>query len=490
MANQEESASSDDGNGATNTSLDSHQNFVIDRIQQTTNKADKLANGAQFRGLDHTIDRIGIKPTKRRYIILLLFCLYSAVNALQWIYLSSITNTLARFYQVQNMAINWTSMIYMVVYIPFVVPAIWLFEQIGMRNSILIGSMGTTIGSLMKCFTCHSDGFPLLMCGQSIVAICQLFVLSVPPRLASVWFPDDQVSLANACGVFGNQFGIALGFIIPQLIIGDDNSIANNQYHAYSQISNDSSRYNNIVNQQDLVADGLFNMFLGITIASVIISTLILFLFDDTPAKPPGLARLQQIKQETAIAEAGVMPLVVDESESDTNHKATTINTQKRCEFGALLCELFTDKDFVLLMISYGLNVGVFYAISTCLNQMISQYWVNANTLVGRLGLLLVVSGMIGSVLFGYILDKTRMYRLVNGTLYCSSLVSLIMFTVALEAHRLIALHLTVALLGSFMTGYLFIGYEMSNEITWPRPESVTAGLLNLSAQVNTIAFM
>lgn len=224
-------------------------------------------------------------------------------------------------------------------------------------------------------------------------------------------------------------------------------------------------------------------MFLGITVASALVSILILFLFDDTPARPPGLARLQQIKQENAIAEAGVMPLV---DAADGIGSADTISAQKRYGFGSLLKDLFTDANFVLLMISYGLNVGVFYAISTCLNQMIAPYWHNANTLVGRLGLLLVVSGMLGSVVFGYILDKTRLYRLVNGSLYLLSLVSLIMFTVSLEVHKLVAVYSTVALLGLFMTGYLFIGYEMSNEITWPRPESVTAGLLNLSAQVSS----
>jgi FLVCR family feline leukemia virus subgroup C receptor-related protein len=397
------------------------------------------------------LDRNDIRPTRKRYLILLLFCLHSAINAAQWIYLSSITSTVSKYYRVDNMAVNWTSMVYMLVYIPLVVPSTWLFERIGMRDSILVGSLGTTLGSIIKCFSCQPGRFGLLMVGQTLVAISQLFVLSVPPRLASVWFPDHQVSLANACGVFGNQFGIALGFVVPQLVV--------------DETADDSL---------DAIGAGLWRLFIGIALVSGTVSLLIALLFDRTPSKPPGLARLQQIKQEEAIAEAGAQPLVIDGR-----------TTQASYGFGALLWDLFTDINFVLLMASYGLNVGVFYAISTVLNQMISRHWTQANTLVGQLGLLLVVSGMFGSVIAGIILDRTRMYRLVNATLYTFSLIAMILFAATLELHSRPALYLMAILLGYFMTGYLFIGYEMSNEITWPRPESVTAGLLNLSAQVS-----
>ena len=436
------------------------------------------------------LDRSDIRPTRKRYVILLLFCLHSAINSLQWIYLSSITNSVAKFYGVDNFAINLTSTIYMLVYIPLVVPSTWLFERLGMRNSILIGSLGTTLGSLIKCFSCQPGSFwTLLMGGQTLVAISQLFILSVPPRLASIWFPDNQVSLANACGVFGNQLGIAMGFVVPHWVLGQAELATGEQ-----------------------IGRGLVTMFGAITLISGLVSLAIACLFDDTPSRPPGLARLQQMIQENAISELGAQPLVLDDHhhhhqqqqqqqqqrasqqgggrQTRGDHSPRPASSQAnpssgRHGFGALLWDLASDWNFVLLMAGYGLNVGVFYAISTVLNQMIAPTWSGSNALVGRLGLLLVLSGMLGSVVAGYILDKTRLYRLVNASLYCLSLLSLLLFTITLEWHNLIALHLAVLLLGYFMTGYLFIGYEMSNEITWPRPESVTAGLLNMSAQVS-----
>ena len=41
----------------------------------------------------------------------------------------------------------------------------------------------------------------------------------VPPRLAAIWFPSNEVSTATSIGVFGNQLGVAFGFIIPPAFV-------------------------------------------------------------------------------------------------------------------------------------------------------------------------------------------------------------------------------------------------------------------------------
>lgn len=57
--------------------------------------------------------------------------------------------------------------------------------------------------------------------------------------------------------------------------------------------------------------------------------------------------------------------------------------------------------------------MGVFYAISTLLSQMILAFYKDAQELIGTIGLLIVVSGMVGSIICGYILDKFHHYKLV-----------------------------------------------------------------------------
>ena len=79
-----------------------------------------------------------------RWLILAMFVLYSASNAFQWTQLVRtwikmtviiiickviITSILRKYYDISNMAVYWTSMIYMVLYIPLIFPASWLLDK-------------------------------------------------------------------------------------------------------------------------------------------------------------------------------------------------------------------------------------------------------------------------------------------------------------------------------------------------------------------------
>lgn len=65
--------------------------------------------------------------------------------------------------------------------------------------------VGTCAGSWIKVGSVSPDRFWVGFLGQAIVALSQVFVLSVPARLAAVWFGPSQVSSACSIGVFGNQ---------------------------------------------------------------------------------------------------------------------------------------------------------------------------------------------------------------------------------------------------------------------------------------------
>lgn len=375
-----------------------------------------------------------MKVYKKRFLILLLFCLYSMINSFQWIEYSSLTNVISQFYNVDNMAVNWTSVIYMVTYIPFILPASWLLEFIGLRYAVIIGSVGTTVGAAIKCFSVKETAFAITMFGQTIVALSQLFIISVPPLLAAVWYPDNQVSTATAFGVFGNQFGIALGFIIPPIMLPD-------------------------VSTKMAIAAGLKTLFNSVFLISLLLTITIILFFDNEPKKPPGSARLRAQMSSRAPSPGSFLTSVM------------------------AVCK---DKNYVLLVISYGINVGVFYAISTVLNQMVAPSWPQLTYLSGAMGLIIVISGMVGSVVCGQALDRTHAFKTVTVLIYLFSLLSMVLFAFVVRLPNVIwPLYVASAILGFFMTGYLPLGFEFAAEITYPQPENTTAGLLNLSAQVS-----
>lgn len=149
----------------------------------------------------------------RRWLMLVLFVLCSLTNAFQWIHLVIITNILERYYNAslpedqshKTMAIEWLSMVYMLAYIPLIFPATWLLDKKGLRWISIIANLLNCLGAWVKCGAVSSDRFAVLMAGQTICAIAQVFILGVPARLAAVWFGPNEVSTATAIGVFGNQ---------------------------------------------------------------------------------------------------------------------------------------------------------------------------------------------------------------------------------------------------------------------------------------------
>jgi len=372
------------------------------------------------------------KVYQMRWLMLALFVAYSTSNAFQWTQLVIITSILEKYYDISTLTVSWTSMIYMVLYIPLIFPAAWLLDKKGLRLGLLIGSFGTCLGSWIKVFATGSDMFWLTFIGQTIVAASQIFVLGVPAQLAATWFPSDQISTATSVGVFGNQLGVALGFVIPAMVVRDQ--VAPENYH---QIGSD-----------------LFYMFLVVAIITSVLFLAVVFGFKDTPPTPP--TRAQESR-----------------AESDESY----INSIKN---------LMSNKGYFLLLVTYGMNVGVFYAISTLLNSLITRHfhYEGVTEDAGRIGLVIVISGMAGSMVCGIILDKTHKYKETTLGVYVLSFVGMIFYTFTFRFGHIWMVYMTASLLGFFMTGYLPIGFEFAAELTYPESEGTSSGLLNASAQV------
>jgi len=93
----------------------------------------KIMSGPTDNGVTGTHN---VQPTitecklyKRRWLMLVLFVLCSMINAVQWIQYSIISNVIIKFYKVSSFAVDFTSIVYMVTYIPLIFPASWILEK-------------------------------------------------------------------------------------------------------------------------------------------------------------------------------------------------------------------------------------------------------------------------------------------------------------------------------------------------------------------------
>lgn len=380
-----------------------------------------------------------IKVYKKRWLILILFVVYSASNSMQWIEYSIITNIVMKYYGVSDYTVDMTSMIYMITYIPLIFPASYLLDAFGLRCTVIVGALGTALGSWIKVLSIDPNLFWVTFIGQTVVAISQTCILSVPARLAAVWFGDNEVSRACGIGVFGNQLGIAIGFLFPPMLVQN------------------KENYD--------IERGLQRMFYSVAALTTITLILILILFKSAPPLPPSAAQAVQRKKK---------------SESTGEVK----------KFFDSIKRLFSNRGYLLLLVSYGINVGTFYAISTLLNRLVTKQFHDGEEDAGRIGLTIVCAGMMGSIVCGILLDKTHKFWWTTVGVYIMSLVGMIIFTFTLDKNvGIFVVYITAGILGFFMTGYLPVGFELAAELTFPEPEGTSTGLLNAVVQIFGIAF-
>jgi MFS transporter, FLVCR family, feline leukemia virus subgroup C receptor-related protein len=174
----------------------------------------------------------GTRVYAQRWLMLSLFVLFSMSSAYQWIHINIIGDVALYYWNASlpadnpAFAIDWLSMVYMLAYVPLILPASSFLNRFGLRYSAVLGSALNAIGAWLKCAALSPDRFAVLMTGQTVCAIAQLFVLNMPPRLAAVWFGPDELSTATSLGVFGNQVGCAIGFLLPPLFAHVDPDLA------------------------------------------------------------------------------------------------------------------------------------------------------------------------------------------------------------------------------------------------------------------------
>uniref|UniRef100_A0A182RD22 Major facilitator superfamily (MFS) profile domain-containing protein n=1 Tax=Anopheles funestus TaxID=62324 RepID=A0A182RD22_ANOFN len=379
---------------------------------------------------NYSFTSVQIQVYKRRWFLLVLCVLSIAVSYVQWIQYSIVANIMAKYYNISPAWIDWTSMIFMVIYILAVFPVSYIMDVKNMRQSAVIGAVGTALGAWIKVFSADPSQFKIVIVGQIISAIAQVFLLSIPSRLSATWFSPQEASSVCAFGVFGAQLGIAIGFFLTPMII---------------------------VNHDDFGAIGVdLQVFLmGVAGVSTMIACMVIAVFKSEPPFAPSHVQALQRTMKP-----------------------------RRKDYWPSVARLLKDDNYLILVIAYGINVGLFNAFSTLLNQIVLNYFPDSASDAGRIGLALIVLGLIGSMVFGYLLDTSHKYKATAVWVCRLSAVTLVIFALALESRSKKLLAVASVFLGFFMTGFQPIGYEFAAELTFPEPDGPVMGILNISTQI------
>jgi len=167
------------------------------------------------------MEQTGFKVYGYRWIMLLTFMSAVAINQMLWITFAPITGDAARYYGVSDLNIGLLSLIFMLVYIVFSIPASWVIDIYGIRRAVGIGVALTGAFGLLRGAVAHS--YPLVLVAQIGIAIGQPFILNAVTTVAARWFPLRERATAAGLGSLAMYLGILVGLALtPYLTLHTD----------------------------------------------------------------------------------------------------------------------------------------------------------------------------------------------------------------------------------------------------------------------------
>ncbi|CDH49161.1 feline leukemia virus subgroup c receptor-related protein 2-like [Lichtheimia corymbifera JMRC:FSU:9682] len=369
-----------------------------------------------------------------RWFVLLVFSLLSFSSALMWDTFAPCLYIFVDYYfgsvtPVTVNAINAMSLVYMLLY-PFAVqPTLHYFEDskgagTGLKRGVMIGASLNALGAAIRWLGRSPDRFMVLSVGQVVAAFGQVFILSIPPKLAGDWFPENEANLATAIGVSANNLGVAAGCIWSPMAIMPDTM------------------------QEDIP---------WLLLLQFLLAALILMLTWLAFQRKPDVQRL--------------IPHDARRDDDEPSHDNDDSGG------GSML---WRQPSFYYMLASYGVIMGVQCSVITLLAQILMPPFQDTidESFVGWLGFIMLVIGFPASCIIGHYLDQTLRYRLVSNFLTACMALSGIGLYASIEFDSLIGVAVSCIVLGITTSAITPVLFQYASELYYPINENTPAGYL------------
>lgn len=151
-------------------------------------------------------------PTSRyRFAVLAVFCgLNGVVQALR-ISHAPILSPAQAYYDVEEFAAGMLSMVVMLAFLLFSLPASWLIDALGMLVPVGLGGVLVTGGAAVRLYV--GPDYGLAPAGTIAFAVAQPLILNAWTTLPARWFPERERASAISLITLANLVGTAAGMI-------------------------------------------------------------------------------------------------------------------------------------------------------------------------------------------------------------------------------------------------------------------------------------
>lgn len=365
------------------------------------------------------------KVYRRRWLYLVCLCLANMSNAILWINFASIADKAKDYFDASYNAINWLSLIFMVVCSLFTLPSTWAIDRFGIRFGILTGVWLNVAGGSIRVISTfgfvHPGGrYPIVFIGQLLCAFAQTFTLFIPTKFAFIWFPEHQRTLANSLCFATNFLGVFIGTVLPPIIVSS-------------------------VDKMPLL------LYLALIPASL----------------------------------AAILSFSVRSSQPPTPSCLASLDV--KIPYGSVFKKLLKSKSYLILFSTVGIALSNNNTLSTLLQQIMCPFGYD-DIAVGLCIGSFIIFGLIGCIVMGFIADKWKKLEELTKILYAIGVISLMTLGLfVINEVQSYWLYLIFAIAGLTNAPVLPLSLDLCIETTHPVPEATVAGVFMVASQLGSI---
>ena len=314
-----------------------------------------------------------IKTYKYRWFILIVICGINISNTINGFCYTTIADLTGQFYDASYNQVNLLSTISIIIIVPAGLISFVIINYFGIRLSLNLSGWLNFIGSLFCVLSSieKSNATPLipviykyslLMTGQVFCSIAAPFAFLVTTKFANSWFTQDERALANTVALISGTFGFLISAILSPFIVN-----SKTDYVHQMQVLN-------FINS-------------AISFVPALLAT---FLTRSTPPTPP--TNRENLKDDSKI-----------------NKLSLAFFTHLRIYFKQVL-ELLKSLNFILLFITFGFSFGLSNTTAILLQQLLCVHGYTDSE-VGIFSGIMVGFGILGSLIAGIIVDRTKKFE-------------------------------------------------------------------------------
>jgi len=261
----------------------------------------------------------------------------------------------------------------------------------------------------------------LVTFAQTGLAVAQPFILNALTKVGAKWFPVEERATAAGIGTLAQYAGIIIALALTPVLI-------------------------------PILENGSYD-FIGMLwiygVASILAAILILVFMREEPPTPPASAEFtERSKPITGIR------------------------------------NIFKNKDMQFLLLLFFIGLGIFNAVSTCIDQICKNLTMDETGMVGGVMLL---GGVLGAIVLPLLSDKKRKrkpFLIICMIFMLPGLLGLTLFD------EFIPMLISAFIFGFFIMGAGPVGFQYGAEKSYPAPESTSQGIILLAGQISGIIFV